>query len=117
MCLHLKNKFVLPKFTFRDKIVYKFLIEDEFGLRTPFQDYPVKIGEVVSSKIEKYRDEINKGIHSFKELEYCLKESAGHFGKIVIVECIIPRFTWYYKGTFGKGVSYASNKLKYNIII
>jgi hypothetical protein len=120
MCLYLKSKYTLPKFSFRDKIVYKYLVPDsqlKDCFRTPYRDCLVKIGDIVTSDLVKSDDEIEVGIHSFVNKNDCINFGIRDRKNIIVVECIIPKFTKYYKGIFGKRLSIASKKLIYKEII
>lgn len=81
---------------------------------TPYRRFPIIIGETYDSILEKNPKYINKGIHSFKNIKDA-KNDADLYN--VIVKCIIPKDSKYYKGIFNNVVSYASNKLKYVEII
>lgn len=85
------------------------------GFITPYKKFPIIIGETYDSILEKNpKYNINKGIHSFKNIKDA-KNNANLYS--VIVKCIIPKDSKYYKGIFNDVVSYASNKLKYVEII
>ena len=129
MCLNLKSKYTLPKFSFRDKVVYKFLIPDsqlKDCYRTPFMDSLVEIGQTVESKLVKYKWDtyasIEEGIHSFIDQKNCYPQALDYSSStenyFVVVKCIIPKFTKYYKGEFVYiDDSIASTKLIYKEIV
>lgn len=79
------------------------------SLSTPYQEFPVEIGKTYLSDLTKKYDEIYKGLHSFKSLDFIKR-----FVNVeVVVKCIIPKGSTYYKGEFGNCVSYASDTLTY----
>ena len=124
MCLNLKSAYTMPRIAFKDiKCYKKIIITSDGDLLTPFRFAEIKIGEQYKSRLRKYNFGIDAGIedglHSVSSVEsarnidhYCSLE-----GKVVIVECIIPKFSIYYKGMFNDFISYASNKLKYIEIV
>jgi len=83
-------------------------------LTTPFRDSLIEINALYRSQIKKYNDTIEEGLHSIQNLSdvYSIRTPSS-----VIVECIIPKGSLYYVGTFRKCVSYASDALKYVKII
>lgn len=124
MCLRLKSAYTMPRIAFKDiKCYKKIIITSDGDLFTPFRYAKIKIGEQYRSRLRKYNlgidVEIEDGLHSVASVEsarnidhyYSLEE------KEVIVECIIPKFSIYYKGMFNDFISYASNKLKYIEIV
>ena len=124
MCLNLKSAYTMPRIAFKDiKCYKKIIINSDGDLLTPFRYAKIKIGEQYRSRLRKYNlwidARIEDGLHSVSSVEsarnidhYCALE-----GKEVIVECIIPKFSIYYKGMFNDFISYASNKLKYIEIV
>ena len=124
MCLRLKSAYTMPRIAFKDiKCYKKMIINSDGDLLTPFRYAKIKIGEQYKSRLRKYNSgidaEIEDGLHSVSSIEsarnidlyYSLEE------KVVIVECIIPKFSIYYKGMFNDFIAYASNKLKYIEIV
>lgn len=115
MCLLKKHFF--PKYAFKDITVFKRVIKSSNIYYTPYQLCYIEIGETYSSSenifnsIFKYYIE-GEGIHSYISL------NSAKFHDIapneIIVECIIPKGSWYYLGEFD---DIASNKLKYVKII
>lgn len=101
------------------------------------QQYPYFIGKEQYTKLQKYPSEhplhsplmcVERGIHTFKIKDECTAYAKNFSSKIwtlshrtvYIAECIIPKGSLYYEGTFGVDIpyrSYASNKLIINKII
>lgn len=84
---------------------------------TPYQGSVVTIGNTYSSNLVK--DEYNyigKGLHSFCKRKDALESKVL---RKVVVKCIIPKGSTYYKGKFGfyEYDSYASDKITYVKII
>lgn len=74
---------------------------------TPYFGFRVKIPGSYTSKLILHGDEVNIGLHSFADKNSCILHSE------FVVECIIPKGSYYYKGTYDGSVSYASDKLEY----
>jgi hypothetical protein len=72
-------------------------------INTPYQSFVVKEGTIYNSPLIKIGNEINEGLHTFKE-----KPNSS-----IWAECIIPKGSRYYEGMFDDKVSYASDTLKY----
>jgi len=89
-------------------------IEVPFTLITPYQEIPVEIGKTYLSEVEVTNSIIGEGLHSFYDLEDAIDDADDNW---VIVECIIPKGSTYYSGTFIGWKSYASNELKYEEIV
>lgn len=113
MCLTLRSTFSFKRIALTDIKCYKFLDNNRGELTTPYMDSPVEIGEEYKSEL--YKNGFNGveiGLHSFATYEDARKKG-GYCGYHTIVECVIPRGSRYYSGTFSVYKSYASNKLKY----
>jgi hypothetical protein len=82
------------------------------AILTPFQDVEIKIGETYKSKLIKYGQLIEEGIHSFENLE-AAKRLASFDEDRIVAKCIIPKGSEYYVGKYGDHVSYTSDTLKY----
>ena len=82
-------------------------------LITPFQQFPVEIGQTYKSSLNKIGGSVHLGLHSFVFLEDAEKNSKKGTGDTILVECIIPKGAEYYVGVFDNSVSIASNQLKY----
>ena len=131
MCLDIKW-YSFPRLALTDIVCYKDLIhkdDEPDQLITLIRGMRVTIGETYTSKLEvKKRDDyydgesmrkkflkirrIEKGLHTYIE-----PKERKHHDIIITVKCIIPRFSWYYKGTYWIYGAYASNRLKYVEII
>lgn len=118
MCLTL-SRFSFKKLAFTDVVCYKFLtLYNNGALETPYQDVQVRIGETYESDlIKNHFNEIEIGLHSFAELAAAQEKARDYSSDVIVVECVIPKWSWYYKGIFCNYYSYASNKLKYVKII
>jgi hypothetical protein len=127
MCLTLKSKHTLPRIALRNIVVYKWLLEHrETGKHeTPYQRVNVTVPSTVTSKIEKDYIVIEEGLHSFLNKKDAQKNAIEVFAFVgnakcyfpVIVKCIIPFGSIYYKGQHLNKTSFASNKLKYIEIV
>lgn len=129
MCLKLNNgiqEFIAEE----DIICYKHLVKKEGGRGkvTTYRNFPIVMGRVYESDIRIFHSdsdscyEINIALHSFKEIRNCVsdcrsEEYAPNVLRSYIVECIIPKGSKYYKGTFCGWEGYASNKLKYGKVL
>ena len=120
MCLYLNKLGLLPRIALRNIKCYKVLNETKHSkltfYNTPYQGTTIEIGNTYTSALKKYGNNIGEGLHSFKSTERIniVTMDCRH---PVIVECIIPRWSIYYKGDYYGRVSYASNKLTYLKII
>jgi len=85
--------------------------------QTPYQHTVITIGKTYSSKLLKWKNEVDKGLHSFATLKAARKDGEGKYVKGKYVKCIIPKGSRYYEGTFRSDVSYASTLLKYVEIV
>lgn len=81
------------------------------SLKTPYKKMIVEMGKTYTSELERYGDLVEQGLHSFEVLEGADNEAD------VVAKCIIPKGSYYYKGTFDGYVSFASDTLKYIEII
>lgn len=121
MCLDIK-KGQKPKITKKDIIVWKHIINNSDYYYWGPSDYvssyekaPIVFNTVIHSEIDRQLYSIEKALHSF-EFEEDASEEANSYEE-VLVKCIIPKSSIYYKGTFGNKNSYASNQLIYQEII
>lgn len=119
MCLSIK-RFSIKKLALKDIIVYKHIKEYYNTFYTPYYNKEITIPSIVTSKIKGNRGILSTGIedavHSFKNIIDCKKDALVECSKH-IVECKIPRGSFYYTGTFTGSPAYASNKLEYIKII
>ena len=99
----------IKKIIVNDETIYNIECVDEYY--TPYQQFEVKIGETYFSKLDKWYNIVEKGLHSFETLKDA-KDCRD-----IIAKCIIPKGSEYYKGMFNDNISYASNKLTYLEII
>lgn len=120
MCLVKKS--IFPKFTLKDKIVYKIVYLDPVLNKyvTPFRDCPITLNKeykgtwIYSNLIKSFLVfEIHEGyIHSIKDLKsakLCIKKWSFH-EPLYIIKAIIPKYTLYWKG---KDNNIASRRIKY----
>ena len=130
MCLSLKSANTRKKFALWNKVVYKHLdvyeCDDKTIMITPYQRFEMKIGSTYKAELCRYCNDIYDGLHSFKHIKDCESNylkiwglSKIHIGlktyyhkSSVIVKCVIPAGSWYYKGMFSGYKSLASNRLK-----
>lgn len=122
MCLIL-NKYTKKKFTFWPIVVYKCVRISSDGIMiTPYQKMDVNFNKTYYSELKKTEEYnltpskcslvINEGLHSFK---YKNDAKMIAYNNYKVVKCIIPAFSYYYKGVATNiyCTSYASNKIKY----
>jgi len=115
MCLSIK-RFSIIRYAFKDipciKVVSK--NKEEGILQTAYRNVTIKIGETVKSKIiRRYKySTIEKAIHSFS-INSDISYTKNDCDNPVVIDCIIPKGSFYYVGEFYGEISYASNKLKY----
>lgn len=112
MCLHKKH--IFPRIALANKKVYKGVVKRMDVYKTPFQDKCVSLGKtykgifkendiitsMFSSVIEGGYIHCFDNITSAKEAWFC----------DIIIECEIPKWTLYWRGTDGE---IATRKLKY----
>lgn len=117
MCLTIKKgsrKLIAKK----DITVYKLVEKFNDGYRTVYQKEPVKIGETYKSKLEKSRviNSVYIGLHSMADFDGADYISSLGVNRL-IVECVIPKGSKYYSGTFCGRDSFASDTITYIKII
>lgn len=129
MCL-VVSKLAYKRVALKDITVYKqissFEDEDNVYYVTPYRHAEINIGETYDSDITKYGRNVERGLHSFVNITDCFDNSrwvdksfySSSQRKVievkpVLVECVIPRGSRYYKGKFDGRESYTSNKLRY----
>lgn len=97
---------------------------NEYEPYTPYVQTYMPFGSSQLSKlVREMIFSVEEGIHTF-ETQYAARILARQLARtkyrapwvsgdlnLVVVECTIPKGAYYYKGTFGSQVSYASNKL------
>lgn len=121
MCLDIKKTDKIKFTWFKPITVYKIVINDEKGLRTVFRDSNIKIGGRYFSLLQRSnymsvnKAGVYRGLHSFCNLDETIKErnELNPYYNYSIIECRVPRFTWYYQGDFRGLSSIASSSLKY----
>lgn len=84
-------------------------------MRTPYMDMPVKFNQLYTSELDVrtgfHGAEVEKGLHSFADAasaDYDMIPSNEN-----IVQCVIPKGSKYYVGSFRGKLSYASDQLMY----
>lgn len=120
MCLRVTNPSVLLE-AVEDIVCYKVICKyiHKNGYHTPYRLFPITIGDTYKSKLEliereyKYGNSVEKGLHSFCNLDDVLTIDSAE----IIVKCIIPKGSKYYKGYFDGDASYASDTLYYEEIL
>lgn len=86
----------------------------ELGFKTPYRSAVVEIGKTYHSELIRENRSVHVALHSFASVEAV---ENGRRAK-VIVECIIPKGSKYYRGAFESPLdSYASDTLTYIKII
>ena len=114
MCLCIKEGDI-PKIAKKDIICYKHIMKNWGEYFTSYQKKSVKIGNTYHSGLERFNNEIHKGLHSYKYKEDAIKESEKWVE--ILAKCIIPKGSKYYEGIFDRSVALASDCLKYVEII
>lgn len=124
------NDYMLDGMDAGDKLkyYYSWLIDDRvneirvngknalrFGYVTPCMDAVAEIGAVYYSEITVKGNEIHEALHSFKHLSDAAICRDKDFRSPItrLVECVIPKGSVYYEGTFAMYQGYASDTLKY----
>lgn len=112
MCLNIKeNKRI--KFTFKEIECYKVVEVCNNRYYTPYMSAYVEIGKTYKSKLKKNRNYVDDGLHSFSDFEEA-KAFISYWGSdFILVKCVIPKYSFYYVGSFDGIGAYASSKLKY----
>ena len=87
----------------------------KLGYVTPYTNAVAEIGAVYYSEITVKGNEIHRALHSFKHLsDAAISRDADLKSPIMrLVECVIPKGSVYYEGTFAIYQGYASDTLKY----
>ena len=139
MCLIIKEG-QLPEVATADIVCYKFVVcynpdtggitrympGGEYVFRTPYRDYRIEIGShytaTLSAPVFSFHPDIEYitfGLHSFDTIRGAMRavEHSCLHGNCVIVECIIPKGSTYYVGSFSRAKSYASDQIIYKQII
>jgi hypothetical protein len=120
MCLFI-NRYTLPRIALWNIVCYKCIhvlqCEGETTYHTPYMRSKVQLGKTYTSKIYRFKTVVDEAIHSFCDLgdvQSCIAIlSDGGTLNSIVVKCIIPMGSVYYKGHFWGAKSYASNRLKY----
>lgn len=108
MCLVKIHKF--PKISWKPITCYKILQKRKNNYSTPYLNYSItKDKEVIKGNENFFKGLISKiicgwGVHAyinrydaFELAQYCCKVDQV-IGGYVVIKCIIPRFTFYFKG-------------------
>ena len=119
MCLTTKRKTRKAK-SKKDIIVYKYVFVDGKSFLTPFHHMRIRVPSTV--KIDEFgrnKNMIEEGLHSFanrsdaENFMYFHGHPLYDIEDRIVVKCVIPKNTYYYKGTFYGAKTYASLKLRY----
>ena len=121
MCLNLNLFGLVPRIAFKDIKCYKVLNEVYYFnagtvFETPYTCSRIRIGNTYNSRLVRNGFSVEDGLHSFSSIKGASLLAKGSNNSI-IVECVIPKGTMYYKGEFWKHGSYASKKLTYLKVI
>lgn len=95
-------------------VVYKHLESNGKNpdYRTPYRGTIVKMGETYESDLSRVCNDVDAGLHSFGKKKDAISDGRSECSDVV-VKCIIPFGSRYYKGKFAGKVSFASDKLRY----
>jgi len=92
----------LPRFSFKDKVVYKIIIARNNDYRTPFLSIKINLGQVLYAKRHWFFTLFKKSIEGEGVHAYCDKTKALYRSKMswdeIVIKCIIPKFTFYWLG-------------------
>ena len=119
MCLIASH--IKPKVAEEDIVCYKILQVYSDKICSPYMEYKWKLGKVRRAwgwwNIPRNPDieGIQKGcFHSFETLDDAVSEARVARGNLYVYECVIPKGTKYWAGTYSRMriPSYASRKLK-----
>lgn len=118
MCLRTKQR--LPKIAWKPITTYKIIYSRDSLLFTLFRGFPIQIGntyEETLRNIFKSRRwlfcshySMNKRLHSFTSKYFATTVAQNNKCNRIVVECVIPRFSFYW---IGNNYDIVSNKLKY----
>lgn len=121
MCLVKKS--IFPRFTLKDKIVYKIIYENNIlgtVYRTPYQHQVITFNKEYKGEwfyddlIESlFASEISEGyIHSIKDLKTAKQyiKNMKFYHPLYIVKAVIPKYTLYWEGVDN---DIASRRIKY----
>ena len=101
-------------------IINHTIIPKEFLIikyNTYYRNVFISIPSTVKSNLQKIGDETHEGIHSFIHINDAKHAFDFLEDDVVIVECIVPKGSRYYKGKFKEYDSIASDTLQYVKII
>ena len=129
MCLTIK-KGQEPQIASEDIPCYKVILMYDNYYITPYREMRIEIGCTYESELytsgalilkhSQYYAQIDIGLHSFKNLKGATDDLSflpSNDYTVEIVKCIIPKGATYYEGTFNNRESYASDKIKYELVI
>lgn len=126
MCLRLENELVRREIADTDMTVYKYMYERtrkcKLVYHTPYMGYEMQLNKLNKSILHKDYVNIEQGLHSLQDLDSCVAEAKSNLnpsvnGNTVIVRCTIPKGAHFYRGTYGKFVSFASSRIILNEIV
>ncbi len=138
-CTNDRSKYMLNGMNTDDKLKYDYSwamddsVEEirvngknvlKLGYATPYMYAVAEIGAVYYSEITVKGNEIHEALHSFKYLsDASISRDLEHYKRsydadlnspiMRLVECVIPKGSVYYEGTFATYQGYASDTLKY----
>ena len=91
--------------------------------QTPFLGKSIKLGKTYKSRLETdtygLNNKVERGLHSMANIGNCemvieqLNIYHYTYGKLIIIDCTIPKGSTYYKGSFCNLPAYASNTIIY----
>lgn len=111
MCLTIKHD-AISKIAKKDIIVYKHIIDNgNKTYKSSYQWSEIIIGDTYTSELGINYSSVQEGLHSFKLLEDAIINGKEYHEPII--ECIIPKGSEYYEGTFVNKEAFVSNQLKY----
>ena len=122
MCLVRSNKECGPKYAIEDKICYKILYETDsyYKYLSPYLNFAYELNKRVSSDFsfinhipyyfspqqeylyfkhsKSFVDGVEQGLHSFECLSAAIAYRDCLIKGGIVMECIIPKGSWYYEG-------------------
>lgn len=98
-----------------DIICYKHIYEENGKYYSSFRGMEIEFGVLYKAAITIDGTSIGPGLHSYRNIEDT-EEDAELYHEI-LVECVIPKDSVYYKGTSSCISSFVSNQLMYQRIL
>lgn len=124
MCLYTKES--EPSQATEDIKCYKVYLFDYNECCSPYIEMTIpNFGQYINTELGKaffyYKEDIfytiSEGFHSFELLSDIKEFCENYFTNYLIVECIIPKGSFYYKGSFIRYSNYCSDTIILNKVV